>query len=489
MQLFAIVAKEGGVSSEERTVVEYFLRSQLNQDAVKEYMSLFEEFVDKYTTKDDGDPAKKKSPMASVKESARTLRICMQINKELTQKQKFVVVYRLMELIMADEEITEQEDEFIITVYQTFNISDDEYSSIKQFVIHKEPTKLDLPNILIINSDKDYKCKTGKHMFNESITGFIAVLRIHSVEMYLAKYCGETTVYLNGLGLNFNQVYTFASGSTIRFAKATPIYYSDIVSRFLREEATARTTFEAFDIEYKFPNGNIGLRGINVAEESGKLIGLMGASGAGKTTLLGVLNGNETPSKGKVLINGIDIHNEKDKIEGVIGYVPQDDLLIEDLSVYQNLYFAAKLCFKELSEMEIDKLVLKTLTSLGLIETRNLKVGSPLKKTISGGQRKRLNIGLELLREPSVLFLDEPTSGLSSRDSENILDLLKELSLRGKLIFVVIHQPSSEIFKMFDKLVILDVGGYPVYYGNPVEAVIFFKKLANQINAGQGECI
>src|SRR5258708_3156406 len=214
----------------------------------------------------------------------------------------------------------------------------------------------------------------------------------------------------------------------------------------------------------------------------------MGASGAGKSTLLHVLNGNEKPSKGQVLINGIDIHREPGKIEGVIGFVPQDDLLIEDLTVYQNLYFASKLCFSHLNEDEIDFLVLKTLDDLGLNEAKDLKVVSPLEKTISGGQRKRLNIGLELLREPAVLFVDEPTSGLSSRDSENIIDLLKELSLKGKLVFAVIHQPSSDIFKMFDRLVILDTGGYQIYYGNPVDAVIYFKKNINMVNSDEGEC-
>jgi len=124
-----------------------------------------------------------------------------------------------------------------------------------------------------------------------------------------------------------------------------------------------------------------------------------------------------------------------------------------------------------------------------LIETKNLKVGNPLQKTISGGQRKRLNIALELIREPAVLFVDEPTSGLSSRDSENIMDLLKELALKGKLIFVVIHQPSSDIFKMFDKLMILDLGGYPIYYGNPVDSVIYFKTAINHVNSNESECI
>jgi energy-coupling factor transporter ATP-binding protein EcfA2 len=107
---------------------------------------------------------------------------------------------------------------------------------------------------------------------------------------------------------------------------------------------------------------------------------------------------------------------------------------------------------------------------------------------ISGGQRKRLNIALELIREPSVLFLDEPTSGLSSRDSENVIDLLRELTFKGKLIFTVIHQPSSEIFKMFDKMLILDHGGEMVYYGNPIEALIYFKTLDTQIDSNIGEC-
>src|SRR5690606_36569675 len=136
--------------------------------------------------------------------------------------------------------------------------------------------------------------------------------------------------------------------------------------------------------------------------------------------------------------------------------VSQDDLLIEELTVYENLFYNARLCFGNLTDLEIAKRCDEVLADLGLSETRNLKVGSPLDKTISGGQRKRLNISLELIREPSVLFVDEPTSGLSSRDSENIMDLLKELALKGKLIFVVIHQPSSDFYKMFDKLMILD---------------------------------
>src|SRR5690606_38852183 len=128
--------------------------------------------------------------------------------------------------------------------------------------------------------------------------------------------------------------------------------------------------------------------------------------------LLNLLNGAYMPTTGQITINGIDIHREPEKIEGVIGYVSQDDLLIEELSVFQNLFYNAKLCFDNLTDEQISKRVLDVLISIGLDQPKDLKVGSPLEKTISGGQRKRLNIALELIREPAVLFVDEPTSGL-----------------------------------------------------------------------------
>ena len=117
-----------------------------------------------------------------------------------------------------------------------------------------------------------------------------------------------------------------------------------------------------------------------------------------------------------------------------------------------------------------------------------MKVGSPIHKFISGGQRKRLNIALELIREPAVLFLDEPTSGLSSADTEKVINLLKEQTLKGKLIVVNIHQPSSDVYKLFDRLWLLDKGGYPVYDGNPIDAVTYFKEAANYADAETSAC-
>jgi len=485
MQLFAIIAKVDGVTNNGREIVQSFLKQQLNQELVDEYLKLFDQFLDAHHNLSDTTKKRKRTSVNSVK----ILLICTQINTELTQKQKVVVLIRLIEFINSSGDISEQELEFVSTVSSTFNIDEEEFVRCMSFINAQEVDAPDSQHILVINTDKGGASTRSKHIYAEGLSGQIRVLSINSVNMYVIRYFGHTELYLNGQIMTNDRVYILTQGSTIRSSKVQPIYYSDIIATFLSDKTEARIVFHANDIEFKFKGGKIGLQRLDLLEESGTLIGIMGGSGAGKSTLLNILNGNEQPSSGEVLINGINIHTQKDQIEGVIGMVSQDDLLIEELTVFQNLFYNAKLCFDSYSDQEIAKIVLDLLQSIGLYETRDLKVGSPLEKTISGGQRKRLNIALELIREPSVLFVDEPTSGLSSRDSENIMDLLKELALKGKLVFVVIHQPSSEIFKMFDKLLILDLGGYPIYNGNPVEAVIYFKTIVNHVNANESECI
>lgn len=490
MQLFAIIAKQdGGVEDSEIDFVESFLTTQLSADFVEEYLGLFYKHAgiksrEENRAKKEGD---EKIKLTSVKDSVRILGICKKINKTLTQEQKVVVLVRIFELVAADRKFSEQRMAILNTVAEVFNISVEEFKGTETFVINDSITDLDVPSVLVID-DKEQVFENAKHIQSSELDKEVFILHLKSVELYFLRYTGIQEVLLNGLPVRSNRIYLFANGSSIRFPKGKPVYYSDVVSKYMTDVTSARITYNVNDVEFKFKNGGIGLRDINLSEEQGRLIGIMGASGAGKTTLLNVLTGIELPSKGEVLINGINLHTENEKMEGVIGYIPQDDLLIEELTVYQNLYFNAKLCFKDLDEEELHRRVEVTLSSLGLFDRKDLKVGSPLNKTISGGQRKRLNIALELIREPPILFVDEPTSGLSSRDSENVMDLLRELSMKGKLIFVVIHQPSSEIYKMFDKMIILDTGGYEIYYGNPVEAVTYFKKLDAQINSDIGEC-
>ena len=487
MQLFAIITKSGGdngLHNNGRDVIAIFLRQQLNRDLVKKFLASYDEFVAVQQAKRLSNNGRKKTASLN---SVKILKICTQINEELTQKEKVFVLLRLLEFTKNScDEL--QIAEFIEIVSDTFNISRNIFDDLKALVKSTSDDVIDNENFIYACGDDEWSYAHAKFIEKCGLKGKLVFYRVEGLNMFFLKEFGVDELTLNGQVLTSSNIQVFNQGASIRSPKISPVYYSDVIGKTIEGEACHNIEFKAENISYYFKGGKQALHQLNLVEKSGNLIGIMGGSGSGKSTLLNVLNGNYKPSFGSVKINGIDIHKSPKDIEGVIGHIAQDDLLIEELTVYDNLYFNAELCFKDDSPEHLEGRTLEALNSLGLFEARNLKVGTPLDKTISGGQRKRLNIALELIREPSVLFVDEPTSGLSSRDSENIMDLLKELTLKGKLVFVVIHQPSSAIFKMFDKLFLLDQGGYPIYYGDPVESVIYFKKLVNHANLEESEC-
>ncbi|MCU0461467.1 MAG: ATP-binding cassette domain-containing protein [Bacteroidales bacterium] len=484
MELFALIVKQdGGMILDERGYVTGFLTKQLSQESVSEYLALFDEHAGPVIEKS----AEKVPSVPSVRDSVKVLGICKKINRTLNQEQKVVVLMRLYELVNADRRFTPQRMNIINTVAEVFKISPDEFAATEQFVKNNEPENLKNDSILVLTPGHK-ECELCKRMLTGYQDTSIFFLRTASVDLYFLKYISREQLYLNGLPISPGQVYTFAKGGTLRSSTSYPIYYSDISSTFLSDVIIHKLSFNVEHLTYNFVEGHSAVDDVSFSIDEGSLVGILGASGSGKTTLLNLLSGIEKPTGGTVKINGLDVLKDNKALEGVLGFVPQDDLLIEDLTVFENLYFAGCQCFKGKNKIEITDIVDRTLSNLGLLDKRDLKVGSPFNKVISGGQRKRLNIALELIREPSVLFLDEPTSGLSSRDSENLMDLLRDLTLKGKLLFTVIHQPSSEIFKMFDKIIILDQEGSMAYYGNPVDAVIYFKTLDAQINSNVGEC-
>jgi ABC-type multidrug transport system ATPase subunit len=488
MQLFAIIAKPQSNDNERRGVVEAFLNRLLNQELVKEYLAKYDEAFIEARKKLEKSTAERREGAIAI----RIRKLCKEINEQgqLDQEQRIFVVIQALEFCKSGGlEISNLELGFISTLTEGLNISEDEYGYIESFVLNHFSSIPDNQNILVIDGISDFKLKEAKHIYKELLKGQIWILFVPSVNRYFVKFKGSGELSMNGQLLQEEKVYPFSQGSSIKGYKIKPVYYWDVTMQFLQEEFKgSRVVYEVKNVEYRFKSGQVGIHHMSFREESGRMVGIMGASGAGKSTLLSVLNGSNPPFDGEVLINGISIHNQKDKIKGLIGYVSQDDLLIEELTVFENLYYNAKLCFDNLTDEETIDRVDGVLKNLGLYDIRDMKVGTPLNKKISGGQRKRLNISLELIREPAIMFLDEPTSGLSSRDSENILDLLKELARKGKLLFIVIHQPSSEIFKMFDKLIILDTGGYLIYNGNPIESIEYFKRKIEQANYNESEC-
>ena len=503
IHLFALVANvnDKKVSARGRTILLSFLNQHLDEEMSEEYLRLFDDYFDFYSRE-----LKEKSGGSNDEALLKfqVSNICNQINRELHKNDRIIVFLRLLEFVNEDDFFSEPERQFISAVAESFNIPEDEVNDAKAFILGGRHRQINPKNLIIVRQPREASIDEFEGAWvdmnrpsmydeemileRENLDGNINILFIRSTGLFAFRYFGRDRLSFEGKTISNEKFHILRHGGIIRGDKIAPIYYSEISSRFFRIPGGIKIVFTANSIEYRYPLSQNGIRPFSFSEESGQLIGVMGVSGSGKSTLLNVLNGKLKPRKGRILINNYDIHKDSDKIEGQIGFVPQDDLLIEELSVYQNLYYNAQLCFGNINEERIAEIVEKVLNDLGLKEIRDLKVGNPLNKFISGGQRKRLNIGLELMREPSILFIDEPTSGLSSLDSDVVMALLKEQAMKGKLVIANIHQPSSDNFKLLDKLWIIDKGGYPIYTGNPLEAVVYFKTLSGHVNPGQTEC-
>ncbi len=483
MQLFAIVADVDGLNDKSKDTVRQFLEEELSPSIVAEYLQLYDEYVQKHHFR-------KRKKDGVVKHTARNavkiLRIATELNQTLTRQQKLLVLIRLVEYIYEQNILSDQNLEFLAAIAEAFNVNPDEFKLLQKFICITDKLEESDEEFFIYGPEDDTKHRIKAHT---GLSSRLLFLHLKSSRVIVFRMLEKQELYIGGNQIRKGKVYLFRQGASIRSSRISPIYHSDILARYTNEQIDTPVLFTTDELEYKFNKKDRGLYPMSFSASSGQMVGIMGGSGTGKSTLINVLNGNYTPSAGKVCVNDISIHDNNPLVEGLIGYVPQDDLLIEDLTVFQNLYFNALLSFGNLHDREVKDRVLEILSSLGLSETSDLKVGSVLEKTISGGQRKRLNIALELIREPSILFVDEPTSGLSSRDSENIMDLLKELTLKGKIVFVVIHQPSSDIFKMFDKLLILDKGGYLIYQGDPLDSISYFRDASGQLSSDNGDCL
>lgn len=209
------------------------------------------------------------------------------------------------------------------------------------------------------------------------------------------------------------------------------------------------------------------LDGITLSLEPGEFVGILGPSGAGKSTLLKALNGYLPPSAGTVLLNETPLYETYQMFRSSIGYVPQDDILHNELSVEKSLEYVARLRLpSDLGDVERSNIVESTIETLGLSHVRGQSI-----MELSGGQRKRVSIGAELLTKPSILFLDEPTAGLDPSVEERIMHHFKKMTHNGTTILITTHILYS--LDMLDRVIILSQGKL-VFFGKPHEALDFF---------------
>lgn len=212
---------------------------------------------------------------------------------------------------------------------------------------------------------------------------------------------------------------------------------------------------------------------------TGRITGIMGPSGAGKTSLLNVLLGKVKLSSGSISINGLNNKETTSKIRDITGFVPQDDIMMESLTVHDVLMHSALLNLPpKMALSQKENIVDMIISVLGLSHVRNSTIGGIHVHGISGGEKKRVNIGLELVKQPRVLFLDEPTSGLDSANALSVFNHLSKITVQNNLMTVaILHQPRYDIFQLCDDILLLGKGGRSIYSGPRNGVLAYFENI------------
>ncbi|MCS6895588.1 MAG: ATP-binding cassette domain-containing protein [Bacteroidia bacterium] len=407
------------------------------------------------------------------------------ISQQLPRHLRYLLYAYIVQLAYADKVFQQEEERFLKEMAEEFEIPEPERYMIELFAQASRIRSIDSPQLLIVGAPDKAVAPSVRHM-QLPLPGYVAFLYLPSVGLLLMRLVGpQMEAHLNGQWIHGDVIRVFVEGSLLRI-KGYTLTYKEVLEQFQPTSFQQRLLWEVRRVSHSFKEGRTAIHPVSFEVVQGRLVGIMGPSGAGKSTLLRILSGQQVPTSGKVYLNGKNIHTDRKAVQGLLGFVPQDDLLIEELTVWENVYYAARLAYR--SDKEARESTEKTLKQLGLMNIAHLPVGSPLNPTISGGQRKRVNIALELVRGPLVLFVDEPTSGLSSSDAVQVVELLQALARDGRIVFFTLHQPSSEIYKKLDHLLFLDEGGYTIFWGSPIAALQHFRRAAGLAESEQVEC-
>ncbi len=312
----------------------------------------------------------------------------------------------------------------------------------------------------------------GRLSTNDIVFDDPTVTRIHAKISY-----DNLNFWIEDLG-SIN--HTFINGEEIK--SKTKLKDSDVVTisfytinllegtKDLRKESNS---INAVGIQKIYPNQKIGLQSLSIEIPHSNFVALMGPSGCGKSTLLKCLNGDNPATSGEVFIHGLSLRKNFNLIKKKIGYVPQDDIIHKELTVYKTLYYAAKLRLPDdTSNEEINNRIDKVIGDLNLDQDKEKDIKGIKVGDLSGGQRKRISIAVELLTEPTILFLDEPTSPLDPETIESFLTSIKRLAENGTTIIMVTHKP--EDLNYVDQVIFLGVQGHLVFKGPAQELVSSF---------------
>lgn len=480
MELFAIAASltDRGLTYRNRSIVESYIRtSSMMQDKAGNLLH-YAHFLKKYQ---DNPP----SGIVQLIEQACTL--SASVIGELTQIDRLNVILHLLDISLSDHTVTNHEIALINAVAQEFKIPTLEMEGFRKIVLEQPATLAREDNFVIIQDqiengndelegswierNKPRESQINQVIHRTGLKGTLVFFYVESVNAFVVRYSGESELYNGTRELIRGRLTLFGIEDKISGKRILPVSFNEALSFLQPAEARSRIVLQCRKLAYDWKNSYFQIKPFSVVTESGNLVAIIGEKNSGKSTILRILSGELRNYRGSVRINGYELRQEWYKLRNIIGHVPEQDIIINELSVYDNLYYNARLCFSNSGEEEIRKRINKLMEFLDIRDIRNLLPG---RSKLSAFERKKINIGLELLKDPQVLLLDEPMTGLSSSESESLSKLLKSLSVSGKLVIASMHHASSRAFKIFQQVWILDDEGYIIYTGATEDAIDHF---------------
>ncbi|HNQ66960.1 MAG TPA: ATP-binding cassette domain-containing protein [Bacteroidales bacterium] len=449
-KLFALAANRQAKESINKFVAVFksFLNSEIEDKYISDYTEIYKNYLKEYSS----ESSQKRISLNSVK----LIRICEEIKLNISISERLIVVYFLI-ILIKETGCGQLSEEFSSLIANIFGFSDDFYYELKRFIF--SDNKTEYTSVFVDNVN-------------------IAEIFLTDFEVIFIKSL-SVKLKLNDKKIIEGQVKYFLKDSVLVYNDIKKLFYPDLksLSKGPINETEKKFYLNIRDIELK-KNKRIILHKTSLDFCSGELIAVIGKSGSGKTSFLRSISGLENKASGEVYFTGI--LSGKDIL--IKSYLPQHDNFIPFYTVEEHLQHRCN--FLQMSSESSKIKINEVFSETGLLEESNKIVCKADRSSyqLSGGQQKRLGIAMELLNQPEVLVLDEPTSGLSSEDTFKIVSLLRSIANQNKIIVASVHQPDFDIFMMFDKILIIDDGGYPIYYGSPAKSVEYFREILGKVD-------
>jgi ABC-type multidrug transport system ATPase subunit len=403
--------------------------------------------------------------------------------QNLYLKERFLIILALLEFSeMNFPGVSAIHDE-IARLSENLNLEKSDFADASDFIT--ENTDVLNRNLLILEEDQrleemlegswieEYDQESERRESRDiyqRIRGKLVFRYFSRFNLLAFRFEGGGKLLVNNKIVYPGYFYSMDNYDQICFEGLNPIHPEEILRHFKLSCNTPKIKLEAQNLAFCYTDSENTVKPFSISEESGKLIGIIGNNGVGKSTILKLIAGHLKPSQGNIYVNDTDLIKENFRIQSVIGFVPHDDMIFPELSIYDNLLFQAQLSLGNLTKNQISERIEEVIRKFGLFELRDIRVKDLNSRNFSEYMRKCVNIAIEMLRNPLILCLDEPLTGLPYSDAKRLMNLLKEEVYCGKLVVMTVHLPTLEIYRFYDRIWLIDYDGHLIYSGEPKSA-------------------